>query len=131
MLGPRLTYALIINGQPVSFPENGTTPSCHVRPGEHLLMTVAVTVPRHLSITRLWLGISTGIWGYEPEGRPVGMDPVLAHTREPLSSGVHTFALRWRIPEHPSGSSFVLVNAWTSRHPPARVAGPIVELALN
>ena len=59
------------------------------------------------------------------------MDPVLAHrTREPLSAGAG-FALRWRLSEHPSGSSFVLVNAWTSRHPPARVAGPIVELALN
>jgi hypothetical protein len=128
---PRLTYVMTINGKSVSFPRNGTTPSYHVHPGEHLLMTVAVTVPRHLRITALWLGISTGIWGNGPEGRPTGMHPILAHTRQPLSAGVHTFGLRWRIPEHPSGSSFFLGNAWTSSHPPAAVEGPIVELALH
>jgi hypothetical protein len=129
---PRLTYAMTINGQSVSFPRNGTVPSYHVRRGEHLVMTVAVTVPRHLRITALWLGISTGTWGSEPDGRPIGgMHPILAHTCHPLSAGVHTFGLRWHIPEHPSGSSFFLVNGWTSSHPPAAVAAPIVELALN
>ncbi len=129
---PRLTYVMTINGQPISFPENGTVPSYHVRPGEHLVMTVAVTVPRHLRITALWLGISTGTWGSGPNGRPIGgMHPILAHTRHPLSAGVHTFGLRWRIPEHSASSSFFLVNGWTSRHPPAAVAGPIVELTLN
>jgi hypothetical protein len=128
---PRLTYAMTINGQSVSFPRNGTTPSYHVHPGEHLVMTVAVTVPRDLRITALWLGISTGTWGNGPEGRPTDMHPILAHTRYPLSAGVHTFGLRWHIPEHPPGSSFFLGNAWTSSHPPAAVEGPIVELALH
>lgn len=133
---PRLTYAMTINGKPVSFPRNGTTPSYHVHPGEHLLMTVAVTVPQHLRITALWLGISTGIWGNGPKGHPTGMHPILAHTRQPLSTGVRTFGLRWRIPEHPYRGrfwpvGFFLVNAWTSSHPPAAVAGPVVELALK
>jgi hypothetical protein len=124
---------MTINGQSVSFPQNGTAPSYHVRPGEDLVMTVAVTVPHHLRITAPWLGISTGTWGSGPKGRPIGgmHHPILAHPRHPLSPGVHTYGLRWRTPEHSSSGSFFLVNGWTSRHPPAAVAGPIVELTLN
>ncbi len=80
---PRLTYVLTINGQSVSFPKNGTTPIYHVRLGEHLLITVAVIVPRHLTTTALWLGISTDTWGNGPKGRPIGMHPILSHTRHP------------------------------------------------
>ncbi len=130
---PRLTYVLTINGQSVSFPKNGTTPIYHVRLGEHLLITVAVIVPRHLTTTALWLGISTDTWGNGPKGRPIGMHPILSHTRHPLPAGMHTFGLRWRVPGRPGPYwpfSFFLVHAWTSRHPPAAVAGPIVELAL-
>ena len=131
---PRLTYVMTINGQSVSLPKGGPVPRYHVRPGEHLLMKVAVTVPRHLRVMALWLGISTGTWGSGPKGRPVGMHPVLAHSRQSLSAGVHRFGLRWRVPEHPAPYwpfSLYVVSASSSHQPPAEVAGPIADLALR
>lgn len=106
-------------------------PRYRIRPGEHLLMRVALTVPENLRLTALWLGISAGVWGSGPKGRPVGMRPVLAHSRQPLAAGVHTFGLRWRVPEGWSGRSMYLESAWSSDHPPASVAGGIAELALK
>jgi hypothetical protein len=104
-------------------------PRYRIRPGEHLLMRVALTVPENLRLTELWLGISGGAWGSGPKGRPAGMRPVLAHPRQPLAAGVHTFGLRWRVPEGWSGHSMYLESVWSSDHPPASVAGGIAELA--
>jgi hypothetical protein len=59
-------------------------------------MQVKVTVPKHVRVTVLWFGISTGIWGNGPKGRPVGMKPILARFRRPPSAGSHTFSLRWQ-----------------------------------
>jgi hypothetical protein len=106
-------------------------PGFPVRPGENLVMRVAVTVPKHFRVTSLWLGISGSTWGTGPGGRPIDMHPILAHSRQPLSAGVHTFRLRWRVPEGRSGDHVYLGFAWHSRHPSASVAGGIAELALR
>ena len=56
-------------------------PSYRVRPGEDLVMRIAVTVPKHVRVTALWLGVSQGTWGNGPKG-PIGMSPVLAKLRQ-------------------------------------------------
>ena len=95
------------------------------------MVRVAVTVPKRVRVTALWFGISTGTWGNGPKGRPVGMDPILAYYRQPLSTGSHTFGLRWHVPKRRSSASLYLIYAWSSHHPPASVAGPIAQLILN
>jgi hypothetical protein len=127
---PKVTFATTINGRYTPRPKDGAPPSYHVRPGEYLLMRVAVTVPRHVRVTALWFGISVGSWGWGPKG-PTGMNPILAHTRQPLSAGEHTFGLRWRIPAGRSGASLYLVTNWSSHQPPASVARAIATLALK
>lgn len=126
---PRVAFVPTING--VSFPprKDGHVPSYQVRPGEHLVMSVAVTVPKHVKVTALWFGVSTGTWGSGPDG-PTGMNPVLAHYRQPLSAGSHTFGLRWRIPRRHSGASLYLTYAWNSDQPPVSSGGPVAVLAL-
>jgi hypothetical protein len=116
---------MIINGRAASFPKGGPMPRYYVRPGEHLVMKVAVTVPKHFRLTALWLGISGDTWS----GGPRGLHPVLAHSRQPLSAGVHTFGLRWRVPDAWSGRGMYLLSTWSSAHPPAEVAGGIAKLA--
>jgi hypothetical protein len=127
---PRVTFAPTVNGQLAVLPKDGSPPSYHVRPGEHLMMKVAVTVPRHLTVTALWFGISTGIVGGGPNGTG-SMHPILAHYRQPLSAGSHMFQLSWRIPKHRSGTSLYLVTAWSSHHPPGNVAQFVAQLTLN
>src|SRR5262249_16850863 len=57
------------------------------------------------------------------------MNPILAHYRQLLSAGSHTFGLRWRILHLRPGASLYLTYAWSSRQPPASVLGPIAVLA--
>ena len=92
-------------------------------------MRIAVTVPRHVTITALWFGISTGTWGDGPNG-PIGMNPVLAHYTLPLSAGSHTFGLTWRIPRRRAGTRLYLSYGWSSRQPDADAEGPIATLTL-
>jgi hypothetical protein len=99
---PRVAFIPAINGVSFAPRTDGHVPRYQVRHGEHLVMRVAVTVPRHLTITALWFGISTGTWGGGPNG-PTGMNPVLAHYTLPLSAGSHTFGLSWRIPHRRPG----------------------------
>ncbi len=94
-------------------------------------MTVAVTVPGHVRIAALWLGISTGTWGSGPGGRPTGIEPVLAYSRQPLSAGVHTFELRWRVPDGQPAGSLYVVSAWSSHQPPANLMGAIAALTVS
>ena len=126
----RVTFAPTINGQVAALSKYEGPPKYHLRPGEHLVMSVAVTVPRHLTITGLWFGISTGILGGGQNGTG-SMHPILAHYRQPLSAGTHTFGLRWRIPERHPGASLFLVTAWSSHHPPANVGQFVAQLILN
>jgi len=119
-----------VNGKPAAPRNDGHVPSYRVRPGETLVIRVAVTVPEHLAVTALWLGISQGTWGNGPNG-PVGMNPVLAHDRQPLPTGSRTFRLRWRVPQRRPGASLYLIFAWSSRQPPASVSGPVAQLILT
>ena len=124
-----MAFIPTINGVSHAPRTDGHVPRYRVHPGEHLVMRIAVTVPKHLTITALWFGISTGAWGGGPNG-PTGMNPVLAHYALPLSAGSHTFALHWRIPHRRPGTSLYLTYAWSSRQPDADVEGPIATLTL-
>jgi len=95
-----VAFTPAINGVSFAPRKDGHVHSYWVRPGEHLVMRVAVTVPTHVTITALWFGISTGTWGNGPGG-PIGMNPILAHYRQVLSAGSHTFGLHWRVPAPP------------------------------
>ena len=123
----RVTFTSVINGKPAAA---GHGSSYRVRPGEQLVMRVVVTVPDHVKITALWFGISTGTWGSGRGGNPIGMHPILAHYRQPLPPGSHTFGLRWRVSRHRSADSLILIYSWTSHQPPASVSGPIATLTL-
>jgi hypothetical protein len=59
------------------------------------------------------------------------MKPILAYSRQPLSAGVHTFGLRWRVPEGQTGVSLYLVSAWSSCQPPVSLAGAIATLVVH
>lgn len=124
---PRVTFIPTINGKSAALREDGHVPSYRVRPGEYLVMSVAVTVPKHLTVTALWFGISTGILGGGPGGTG-SMRPILAHYRQPLPAGSHRFSLRWRVPARRSGPTLYLVTTWSSRHPPATVGQAIATL---
>jgi hypothetical protein len=127
---PRVTFTPTVNGKVAARRKDGHAPSYRVRPGEHLAMTVAVTVPRHLTITELWFGISTGILGGGPNGTG-SMHPIVAHYRQPLSAGTHMLGLRWRVPKRRSGTRLDLVTSWSSRHPPANVGQFVAQLILS
>ena len=124
-----MAFIPTINGVSFAPRTDGHVPRFRVRPGEHLVMHVAVTVPRHVTITALWFGISTGSWGGSPNG-PTGMNPVLAHYSLPLPAGSYTFSLYWRIPHRHAGTSLYLTYAWSTRQPDADAEGPIATLAL-
>ena len=98
---PRVTFVPAINGVSVAPDAVGHVPSYRVRPREHLVMRVAVTVPKHVTITALWFGISTGTWGSGPKGSPVGMNPILAHYTLPLSAGIAHVRLALAYPAPP------------------------------
>jgi hypothetical protein len=125
-----VTFTPTINGKSAAPREDGHVPSYLGRPGQYLSMRVTVSVPKHISVTALWLGISGGTWGNGPNG-PIGMNPVLAHYRQPLSAGPHTFGLRWRIPQRRPGTSLYLIFTWSSQQPPASISGPVARLLLK
>jgi hypothetical protein len=90
------------------------------------MVRVAVAVPRHLRLTALWLGISSGEWGADRKGHPIGMKPILTHSTDPLPAGVHTFVMRWRVPASWTGGGLYLTTNWSSKR--ADVAGAIAVL---
>lgn len=122
------SYVLTINGRSHVRPQKGPVPSYHIRRGEHVDITVEIRVPRHLTMSQLRLGISTGTWGNSPDG-PVGLHPILASFRRSLSPGSHAFTLHWRVPWHTSVARLYLVSAWSTRRPPDNVAEAIAVLA--
>lgn len=118
-------FATTIDGQSASPTRVGRPRTYRVRSGEHLLVRVAVAVPRHVRLTALWLGISSGEWGADRKGRPIGMKPILAHSSDPLPAGVHTFVMHWRFPARWSGGALYLTTNWSSNQPPVDIAGAI------
>jgi hypothetical protein len=125
--GPQLTYVLTINGHSVPRTENGEAPRIQVRPGQHVLIKVVVTLPGSIKVTALWLGISSGPYGFSQKHRPVNLSPILARSRETLTGGSHTFTLQWRVPQHRRG--LLLMSDWSSVQPSAEVAEPIASLS--
>ena len=125
---PRLTYVLTVNGHAVPLVKDGEAPRIRVRPGQHVLINVSVTLPSNLKITALWLGISSGPSGFSRKALPSGLNPILAHTRQALTGGPHAFTLQWRIPQHRRGP-LLLMSDWSSPQPSQEVAGPIAWLA--
>jgi hypothetical protein len=90
-----------VNGQTQMHPVRGfPQPRYVIVPGEDLAITVEVTVPAHVTLTGLWLGI-TNDWlspGLEGEGPP-DMSPILAaRTGTPLGPGTYQFRLHWAVP---------------------------------
>jgi hypothetical protein len=130
-LPPPVRFATTINGRTASRPLAGPAPSFGVRPGEHLQMQVALTVPSRARVTALWVGICHDSWGWGPGDRPSGMDPILTYSRYPLPAGVHTFGMRWRVPKAQPGTSLYLCAAWPSQQPPSGSAGAIAALAVR
>jgi hypothetical protein len=113
----RLMYVVTVNGRSASLSRHGTPPSFRVRPGQHLHITVAVTVPRHATVTALSLGISAHSFGGSPQ-HPLGVRPILARSGQQLATGRHTFGLHWRIPKGrlagQPGASLDLVSIWSN-----------------
>jgi hypothetical protein len=130
MVMPRVTFTPTVNGQPAVLPKNGSPARYHVRPGERLVVKVAVTVPRHFTVTALWFGISTEILGGGPDGTN-SMHPLLAHYRQPLSAGSHTFVLRWHVPKRRSRTAFYLTTAWSGQPPPGNGGQFVAQLILG
>lgn len=126
----RLSLTVTVNGHTQVFPKSGPPPTFTVTPGEHLRIRIGLGIPAHAKVTTLWLGI-TKI--YSPSRRngqpPSGMHPILAHTRKPLASGLHTFRLTWNTPAKlPPGTTLFLGAAWTTPQDNASVAQPVAEL---
>jgi hypothetical protein len=126
-IGPQLTYVMTVNGQSASLLKYGHVPSYHVGPGERLVIRVAVIVPRHVTVTALWLGIFKGCFGGGMNGTGC-MEPILTHSRSPLSEGSHIFRLHWRVPHRLPGTGLFLGISWSSRRPPGGEARALAEL---
>jgi hypothetical protein len=50
---PRVTFTPTINGKSYAPRKDGHVPSYRVRPGEYLVVRLAVTVPKHVRVTAL------------------------------------------------------------------------------
>lgn len=126
-----LPITVAVNGQSRAFRKHGTLPGFTVTPGEHLRIRIGVTVPAHAEVTTLWLGISRGVYtspGSDGQ-RPASMRPVLAHTRKPLTAGLHTFRLTWTMPTGlRRGTTLDLFAGWTTRRDDASVGQGVAEL---
>ena len=127
----RLSYTVTVNGRSLAFPKNGPPPSFAVTSGEHLRIRIGVTVPAHAKVTTLWLGVTKD--GFRSPGRdgqrPTDMRPVLAHTRKPLTPGLHAFRLTWTTPTGlRRGTILWLVAGWTTRQEDASVGEGVAEL---
>ena len=128
----RLLFTVAVNHQSRVFPENGPPPSFTVTPGENLRLRIGVTIPADATVTTLWLGITGGVIGSPGQSgeRPAGMRPVLAHTRNPLTPGLHTFRLEWTVPAgfRHTVTPLLLAAAWATPQQDARVGEPVAGL---
>ena len=109
---PTVTFTPTVNGQLAVPSKYGSPPRYLVDPGERLGVKVAVTVPRHLTVTALWFGISIAILG---GGRTASAAcTILARYHQPLSAGSHT-----------SGLAGVSRNAAQARASTSSLRGPV------
>ncbi|GEM_PF-4124040 len=132
--GPvKLSYRVTVNGQSQVVP--GSTPARYViTPGENLAITVDVTIPPHITVTGLWLGITDGVLAPRPAG-PADMSPILAASpRAPLGPGQHRFGMRWVAPAglRPGTDRQLSVEwAWSDQAGPAVAERIVAELAVQ
>lgn len=127
---PGLSYTVTANGQTRAVATGTALPLFTITPGENLRIKVGVTVPAHVRVTALWLGISKGSWGIGPNG-PTGINPILAHIRKSLGPGTYSFRLRWTVPAglRPRTNRY-LATAWSFREAPTgEVARAIADFA--
>jgi hypothetical protein len=111
----RLSFTVSVNGRSRVFPRDGIPPRFTIVPGGNLVINVDVTVPVHATVTALWLGISRNGNGVGPDG-PVDVRPILAHSRKPLTHGLHSFKLHWVAPAGPRrGISLHLTATWAAK----------------
>ena len=130
-LPPDLSYTVTANGQTRAVATGTALPLFTITPGENLRIKVGVTIPAHVRVTALWLGISKGSWGSGPNG-PTGINyPMLAHTRKSLGPGSYSFRLRWTVPAGlRPGTIRYLATAWSFREAPTgEVARAIADFA--
>jgi len=124
------SFTVRVNGRSGTRPQGRTIPRFAVTPGQHLRISVGVTVPAHArvatltpTVTALWLGVSGGVLG-----TPSDMHPILARARKPLPPGLHTFSPRWTVPAGlRRGTIRYLVANWETKQ--ASVTQIIAELA--
>jgi hypothetical protein len=126
-----LSFTVAVNGQSRVSPRSG--PNFIVTPGENVRIDVGVTVPAHAKLTILYFGLARGAFGPGLDGsRPIGVHPILARTRKPLTSGLHTFRLTWSVPA--TGlrrrTTFDLVATWEARQIHASVGQFVAVLSL-
>jgi hypothetical protein len=128
----RLSLTMAVNGQSrhETWPHDASRPISRfvIAPGRHLSITVDVNVPAHARVNGLWLGINKGSLGYLRGHRPIGMHPILAHSRQTLTAGSHTFRMRWTAPAGLRRGLYLAV-AWSTGD--MDVSGTIAELAVR
>jgi hypothetical protein len=113
----------------IAHPCPGRIPGFTVTPGERLTFTVTVSFPARARITGLWIGFAPAI---APTGSgPIGMSPVLVHTRDVLRLRTRTYRFSWTVPAQlPPGTRQQLVAAWTGSLPalgPPDIRGQLVS----
>jgi hypothetical protein len=95
------SYTITVNGQAKELPVGGASaPDFAITPGEKLAITVEMTMSTRatISVTGLWLGITSGVLASGPNG-PADMAPILlADARTSLGPGTHTFTMHWLVP---------------------------------
>jgi hypothetical protein len=128
---PSPSYTVTVNGQT----EVHRQPRYVISPGEDLAITVDVTVPAHVTVTGLWLGITNGVLSPRPDG-PASMSPILAaRTGTRLLPGVHRFRLHWVVPGGlRPGASRQLSAEWAwagGQWPPGSAEGIIAGLGVQ
>ena len=128
---PGPSYTVTVNGQT----EAHRLPRYVITPGENLAIILDVTVPAHVTMTALWLGITNGELSPGPDG-PSNMSPILvARPHARLLPGVHRFRLRWVVPGGlRPGSSRQLSAEWAwpgGTWPPGTAEGVIAELDMQ
>jgi hypothetical protein len=132
--GPvELSYVVTVNGQTQLIPGR-TQPRYVITPGENLTMTVDVTIPPHIRLTGLWLGITNGVLTPRPTG-PADMSPILAaRTGAPLGPGRHRFGMHWVVPTALRAGTDRQLSvewAWSNQAGPAAAERIVAELAVQ
>ena len=122
------SFAVAVNGQSRTLPQQGSVPRFTVTPGERLSIRISVTVQAHANVTALWLGIAEdGVSSPGTAGQqPAGMRPVFSHAGRLLTPGLHTFAATWSVPTQVPGATLWISAAWEQKD--SRIGRPVAEL---